>query len=872
MRRVLVLGALLAGPAPFALAGELPVLSLRARVVQPEGHLEVTRAQPWQGRVHLMALLDTPAVLGLRRLSALGGGGYLVSVDAEDLVGWGRSGELPLGVVWLGSLEPMDRLDPRLPTGSTQSDLAVRVRPFRDVDFPSFEAELQRFGAVRCDPGLRLCDLRVDADGLAALSELDPVSWVQPAPEEPVPVLDGVVAALGVDQVRPGDGGDPPRYDLSGEGVTVGIWDPDRPEEDHPDFADRIVRAPTMGGGYSHATQCAGALGGTGLASEDVYEGWGPYRWVGVAPGVEFAFFLSAHPFQTFSSQLEEAVNDIGVELASFSYRAGVGGFYDGSAAALDDVVAGDVEDLDRAIPLFWATANEGDGDGYFSLADYAAAKNVIAVGASNANDDTLADFSSMGPTADGRIKPDVLAPGCYDSLAPEVFIDSIRAGDAYLWTFEVDGDTEGWEAVNDLETVTVEGGLLHTQVTGRDPHMHGPVLDVSTDDVDEVEIVFHASGSTTGQLFWKTQDGDWSEDRHVDFFMPGRSELTSITLDLSDHEAWTGQLLQIRLDPAVLGVTVPEKGKTYVANCGTSLAAPAVAGVAALMLEAWRRGHPDDPETPPPALYRAALVATALDLVGEGSGVNPDLGTPTPCYEGPDYGCGHGLVQAPGAVAVFGDDTPEEPRYLVDEVTTESADFEVELEVGEGVGLLRVVLAWDDPSGEPLATIVLQDDLDGTLVDPTGGTHEPWILDPDAPDQAATRGPNDVDNLESIEVADPDPGTWMVRVAVGRLVSEERAFALVATADGEPLTFPGSVSEEPDEEDDTGAGPGDVPTGCSCGSGPGRPARGILGPMLLLLVPLLIGAGRRRGPVPRSGSARFLCAGRTRGGGGLGQ
>ena len=49
-----------------------------------------------------------------------------------------------------------------------------------------------------------------------------------------------------------------------------------------------------------------------------------------------------------------------------------------------------------------------------------AQAKNVIAVGSSESgglatkDDDTVSYFSSKGPTIDGRIKPDVVAPGDY--------------------------------------------------------------------------------------------------------------------------------------------------------------------------------------------------------------------------------------------------------------------------------------------------------------------------------------------------------------------------------------------------------------------------------------------------------------------------
>jgi hypothetical protein len=436
---------------------------------------------------------------------------------------------------------------------------------------------------TRCDPVLRTCRLKARP---AEAARLAGAGWVQPEPGPDLPVLDGLVAALRVDQVRPPDGDDPPGYPLDGSGVVAAIWDPDGPEVDHPDLAGRIVRAPEFAGGTSHATQVGGTLGGSGVASEGVYEGWEPYRWAGVAPGVEFQFWLSGGELDLpFGLQLSEAINERGADLASHSYRNDIGGYYDGLAAALDSIVRADVDHISRAIPFFWATANEGDEEGYFSLTNYVAAKNLIAVGATNANDDSLADFSSMGPTADGRLKPEVVAPGCYDTLAVPIELDAIRMLDAsetalLEWTFEA--GVEGWEAIHDLASLTVSGGALHTTVQGRDPHMHGPEFELAAEDVVAVELELAAGVASTGQFYWRTEGGDWHDDRHVEFFQPGTGAVQTVRLEVADHPEWSGTILQLRLDPAVLGVTVPETGQTYVANCGTSIAAPAVAGVAA--------------------------------------------------------------------------------------------------------------------------------------------------------------------------------------------------------------------------------------------------------------------------------------------------
>ena len=71
-----------------------------------------------------------------------------------------------------------------------------------------------------------------------------------------------------------------------------------------------------------------------------------------------------------------------------------------------------------------------GDAGGYDTLAPSAAAKNILAVGSctdvadghlSTSPEPSISGFSSAGPTDDGRIKPEIVAPG-------EILISSTRA------------------------------------------------------------------------------------------------------------------------------------------------------------------------------------------------------------------------------------------------------------------------------------------------------------------------------------------------------------------------------------------------------------------------------------------------------------
>ncbi len=83
------------------------------------------------------------------------------------------------------------------------------------------------------------------------------------------------------------------------------------------------------------------------------------------------------------------------------------GADYDIAASQTDDFIWDNQDFL-----VIFAAANYGTFSNAMNC--FATAKNVIAVGASEngAMMDNVADFSSRGPAEDGRIKPDVMAPG----------------------------------------------------------------------------------------------------------------------------------------------------------------------------------------------------------------------------------------------------------------------------------------------------------------------------------------------------------------------------------------------------------------------------------------------------------------------------
>ena len=134
---------------------------------------------------------------------------------------------------------------------------------------------------------------------------------------------------------------------------------------------------------------------------------------------------------------LDLASNSWGEEISDNCQDLGSYGFY---ADDYDRVLSGHVgEKSIRRIPVLFSAGNyrsvHTDGKSgensakpmicglssvppylnYRTITPPATAKNVITVGAVNADDNSMTYFSDFGPTDDGRVKPDVVAPGCRD-------------------------------------------------------------------------------------------------------------------------------------------------------------------------------------------------------------------------------------------------------------------------------------------------------------------------------------------------------------------------------------------------------------------------------------------------------------------------
>ena len=281
---------------------------------------------------------------------------------------------------------------------------------------------------------------------LNALAQSSAVLWVERAPRRKL--VDELASKLvGGDDGRTGTPTVTEQLGYGGTGVTVCVadtgLDTGNTNTMHPDLRGRVTgfryygSLPDGSDGYGHGTHCAGIVAGNAATGETDPDS-GAFYGLGVASQsqlfIERIFDENANeasPFPSDENLTQDAVRN-GAQIGSNSWGDDVNGQYDLDASQFDELV----RDADTGTPgdqpyiLEFSAGNAGPGAQ--TMDSPASGKNVLATGASENvagtlaltyglyadGPDTMCDFSSRGPCEDGRLKPDVVAPGSWIASA----------------------------------------------------------------------------------------------------------------------------------------------------------------------------------------------------------------------------------------------------------------------------------------------------------------------------------------------------------------------------------------------------------------------------------------------------------------------
>lgn len=232
----------------------------------------------------------------------------------------------------------------------------------------------------------------------------------------------------------------------------LGMWDGGAVLVTHQEFGSRVTQQDNATGGDLHPTHVAGTMIATGVSAQ--------------AKGMSFGANLKAWDFSGDVTEMTVAANDLAISNHSYGFQAGwvyngitnrwawygntnvsdtedyKFGFYDANAQAWDKIA--------NAAPFYLIVKSAGNNrsetgppvgtyyflgtstrdssnvarsknDSYDCLSTTSTAKNVLTVGAISGTKGVppvqpsnikVSNFSSWGPTDDGRIKPDLVAVG----------------------------------------------------------------------------------------------------------------------------------------------------------------------------------------------------------------------------------------------------------------------------------------------------------------------------------------------------------------------------------------------------------------------------------------------------------------------------
>jgi hypothetical protein len=357
-------------------------------------------------------------------------------------------------VTWVGAYRKEEKIHPRLAQAAQQAAQTNGTVSLNILLSPSAtaaeQAELRtHLKVIYSESHLRLGIVvrgELSPGHLDALAQSGAVLWIEKAPKRKL-VDEAASKLVGGDDGQVATPTVTEQLGFNGAGVTVCVADTGLDSGDtntmHPDLRGRVTGFQYYGDlmdgsdGYGHGTHCAGIVAGNAATGETDPDS-GQFYGLGVASGanlfVERIFDADANeanPFPSDETLTHDAVRH-GAKIGSNSWGNDVQGEYDIDCAQFDELVrdadAGTAGD--QPYILEFSAGNAGPNTQ--TIGSPACAKNVIATGASENvpgtlaetyglyadGPDTMCDFSSRGPCADGRIKPDLVAPGSWIASA----------------------------------------------------------------------------------------------------------------------------------------------------------------------------------------------------------------------------------------------------------------------------------------------------------------------------------------------------------------------------------------------------------------------------------------------------------------------
>jgi hypothetical protein len=346
----------------------------------------------------------TFAKKGIRLIDYLSNGAYFANLDVSTALAEASS----INVRSIVEIRPDYKIaaafDNEIPDYARASKGLVKVVVsfYNDVEKETVEQDLSAFSNEKYayDHQFKQAYLSVKQTALLDLASIPSVQSVNLI--DPPMVLENkegrnVHKANILSSTIPGLG-----YGLTGKGVTVGLWDAD--VENHRDFNGRVSNKEFEMHTTDHGTHTCGTIAGAGLLDPKT-KGMAPEAKV-----IAWNFNYQSNGLNNAQEKYSSLLND-GIEVTSNSFGSNISScpnpYAYNSSDKNDDLLA-------NYFPYFLYVYSCGNNqtacpDGYSTTSKNM--KNSLMVAAID-RENNMSDFSSFGPSYDGRLIPNISGDG----------------------------------------------------------------------------------------------------------------------------------------------------------------------------------------------------------------------------------------------------------------------------------------------------------------------------------------------------------------------------------------------------------------------------------------------------------------------------